>query len=247
MVHFCLPDIQISPENIDEVMKAEFIAMYRLHKIINSRWHKIFTLYTKVNINIDHRMARHRNYLKEKFNALTPEINKLKETKHLFFECPACLFEAICASEIKEDNNYSCYSGNCLVCSIKDIVTIRISCPNCGQTIFCNNEQITCPHCASKCNTDDLIEIIDGGNEYHRFKDGDGPGRAWCSECEGADTVVPCCGGYVCLACFTFYDYEEVEECEYCSTLCTSKFENSYLTGCIACDGKFGSPEFEKE
>ncbi len=247
MVHFCLPELQSSFESVDEVMKAEFLAMFRLHKVINARWHKIFSKYTDMNIDIDHRMKRHRDYLEGKYNALLPDIERLKGEGHIFFSCPACSFESVCASELAEEDDSSCFSGDCLVCSVSDAITISIACPNCGEDIYCNESEVTCPHCSSKYETDDFIEIIDGGNEYLRAKDGDGPGRAWCSECGGAETVVPCCGGYVCLACFTFFDYEEMEQCEYCSTLCTTRFESSYLTGCLACDGKFGSPEFEKE
>ncbi len=247
MVHFCLPELQSSSESVDEVMKAEFIAMFRVHKIINARWHKIFSQYTGMNIDIDHRMKRYRDYLEEKYNALLPDIEGLKGEGHIFFSCPTCSFESVCVSEIDEEDDYSCFSGDCLVCSASDAIAISMACPNCDETVYCNEAEVICPHCSSKYGTADFIEIIDRGNEYLRVKDGDGPGRAWCSECEGVETAVPCCGGYVCLACFTYFDYEDMEQCKYCSTLCTSKLESSYLSGCLACDGKFGSPEFEKE
>ncbi|WP_153304139.1 hypothetical protein [Desulfovermiculus halophilus] len=246
MVHFFHKDILFHDGYVYEIMKQQYVAMYYLNHIIRDRWTNVFQLYADIDFGIDQKMKKHRDYLETKYALVKEDINKLISDGNIIIKCPACLFNSMRVYEITKEDEAVYFEGECLVCSLSDSNFFSFYCEECEERIVTNEGECKCAHCLAQYTTQDLLEIIDGTKENLRIKEGGGS-RAHCSECEGFETVVPFGGLYLCLQCLNSFDEEELHECEYCGSLCTTELEMSYLTGCLACDGKFGSSSFERE
>jgi len=64
---------------------------------------------------------------------------------------------------------------------------------------------------------------------------------AHCSECGSEEAVVSVSAiKWLCMECFTPFDEDEIGQCEWCSEYSTGNLEDSYLSGCVACEGRLG-------
>lgn len=246
MVHFFHKDILSHDGYVYEIMKQEYVSMYYLNRILRDRWSKVLKKYTDIDFGIDKKMKRHHDYLKSKYDLIKSNIAKFINDGDIVLQCPACLFESMLAEIITKEDDKLFFEGECLVCALSDSNFLSFQCEECGKKIVTNEGDCKCPHCSEQYNAQKLVEVIDGTKEYLRIKESGGS-RAHCSECNMLDTVVPFGGLYLCLQCLISYNEEELQQCEYCGSICTTELEMSYLTGCLACNGKFGSPSFEKE
>ena len=227
-------------------MEKQFVAMYYLHKIIKERWIKIFHYYTDIDFSIDRRMRGHNDYLAVKYKQIKPDIIKKKKSGSLFVDCSICGYEALYLTSIDKNDYAELFQGNCLICTIKDTLCLCFTCADCEEYIFAYEGDCQCTNCQKRYKASEIAEIVDDRSLYE-VKDGGELISAHCSECDGFETVRPIDGFYVCLQCLACFNEEELFQCEYCSSYNTIEFEMSYLSGCTACDGKFGSDSFMRE
>jgi len=175
-------------------------------------------------------MRKKNAYLENKYNKIKPDIEKAKERGINFFECPFCDFEAY-----KQDNKIGPLKEfTCLVCDSKEEKLI-VTCPECGEYIL--NLELgkgSCENCGHEIDLEFLI------SEYGRAvhpKDGVRSHHAYCSRCENyKETVVPINDKYLCLACLKIYN--SIEKCEWCGENFAGKIEDTFLTGCVMCEGR---------
>lgn len=238
LVHFYHAEIQKDNKALNEVVQVQFHAMMELDIIIKEKWGVIFQQYTSVNFEIDQKLKFHKQYLETKFKSIQKKIDARVEQGVIFTNCPVCGYKSLETTLEFQDDNADLYTGECLTCSCYDCAIVSFDCPSCGKKIHSNNGYGTCPHCSTNYYPSDLIRIIDTGWDF-RIHDGDF-GRACCSECEGTDTVIEWEGQLICLSCFTLFDEDCLDQCEYCSSYCTTSLEDSYIYGCVVCDGKYG-------
>jgi hypothetical protein len=127
------------------------------------------------------------------------------------------------------------FEQECLVC--RNVINfLKFPCFECNNDVITYScDIISC----SKCNYDITIEYL--VDKFGDVKDKDyyaSPTHAYCDECEYyIETVVPLGNKYICLNCLAIHFF--IEQCRYCGEMSTGNLEDSYLTGCVICDGKF--------
>lgn len=61
---------------------------------------------------------------------------------------------------------------------------------------------------------------------------------ASCNDCESTNSVVKIGDKWICFSCHTIHD--EVGYCEYCNEFIAGNLEDTYLSGCLMCEGQMG-------
>ncbi|EAW38526.1 hypothetical protein [Lyngbya sp. PCC 8106] len=63
---------------------------------------------------------------------------------------------------------------------------------------------------------------------------------AYCNDCEYIEepSVIFTSNGWLCLSCLTTHD--QVDDCGYCGTFVAGDIEDSYMSGCLMCEGQMG-------
>jgi hypothetical protein len=246
-IHFFHREVHGSEKYVAELIEKQFIAMYHLHKIIHGRWKRIFQEYSDVDFSIDRRMQAHKDYLMLKYEQIKADIYKQVKGDAVFIKCPVCDFHALNLNSIDINDNAELFIGKCFLCRVKDQTCLAFSCGQCDEKVFAFESDCECTQCHKKYIADEIGKIIDVRNEYQMIKDGDVCANAHCSECEGYESVLPLGSFHVCSHCLAYFEKNDIFQCEYCGSFNTEQFEHSYLSGCIACDGKYGSESYLKE
>ena len=116
-------------------------------------------------------------------------------------------------------------------------------CPDCGHSVYVRDlGEGKCLECGKQVNIEYLVE------QYRRYRDPKDelidPSIAYCNQCEYEDpTVIPWDDQWLCLYCLTVH--EGVGSCGWCGELVTGDLGESYLTGCVRCEGRLGSLDEE--
>ena len=231
-----------APDEIVEVVREQCVAWYELHSLLTSRWKKYFQAYQgKIELLAGHMMEL-RPYLQVRYDQVKPKIDKLIANGEQITNCPACGFEAKQDSEIFLGMTHS----RCLVCHRYDR-SFRFPCPEnqCGGEVVVLDDGGggECTHCEDYLSLDDVIRtfepITHPGDIGERY-------RAYCSECnsfeaiDGTVVFVGDLGRYICLSCLNCFEQDEVSKCEWCGQCTTGDTEDSFMVGCMCCDGRLG-------
>ncbi|UHD17855.1 hypothetical protein [Thiocapsa bogorovii] len=220
-----------------EVARKQLTAWYFLHRLITEQWKDVFAPWVSQIADVDKKLRGLHEFLSVVFENLSSEIDSRKANGFVFKQCPSCGFE----SQQHEDEQETIYESECLVCRLTER-SLQIECPNCGETVFFENEGFSsCGNCGKRFEPEDVADIlIDDGAAHIAAKDGDeswSPGN--CGDCEGYHTVVRTPNDeYVCASCFGVF--ESLQWCQWCNEPNTGDMENSYWAGCNFCDGKAG-------
>lgn len=243
-VHF-YHDAHINEEKmiglIQEIAKEQLNAWYYLYEILKKRWTESFE-HRFIEIDkINTKLKAHREFLNVVYNNILSEISRLKETGVTFEICPSCGYESQKHDNIKRDRPY--YSAQCLVCDIEmNSLVIPCSEVECdSDVLFVGEGFATCSSCETDLSPIDIErELRDEVNSYIAAKSGEYYEDANCCECGESESVIQVSGteDYFCCSCLTVFD--EIFFCEWCNTPSTSMTEDSFLTGCDYCEGRFG-------
>jgi hypothetical protein len=224
LVHFFHPSYVGSAKRkaISEVAVEQFRAWMLISRLLNDQWPLEFARYSDDIASLDRLIHKNRGFLQFKFNTVRPTLEKYKKSGGGLAICRSCQF---LAAELTHRNPVQ--SSLCLVCNARRD-EIAVTCPECKEELIeCSDGDGTCPGCDARIGMTHLLDKF-------------GPSRYYCSNCEfaGVKTVVPWDDGVLCLYCaetFPGGDY-----CEYCGEPVAGVGNNSYLSGCIFCDGRFG-------
>src|SRR5262249_17646024 len=148
-------------------------------------------------------------------------------------DCPSCGFASL---EI-EDEVGDLFEGTCLVCTFHE-QCLSLECPDCDEEVILFAEGIgQCGKCGKKFEPTEVADLIE--EDEPGTKDYSESGMpAHCASCDGFETVVAHGGKFVCASCFTVYDGDDIQQCDWCSSLnAGADMEDSYWKGCTACDG----------
>jgi hypothetical protein len=122
----------------------------------------------------------------------------------------------------------------------------QIRCPSCHSSLikardvseFSIFTALSCGSCGKAFEFGDVMsECLE---DCEHLSDSE-EGFAYCSDCEytGQPSVVPTTDDeWFCLSCLTTHD--EVGSCGYCSEFVAGDLEDSYMSGCLMCDGQMG-------
>lgn len=235
MVHF-FHEAQSPEENqqrLKSIAQEQLLAWYFLHRLLRGPWADFFEAWTEQIQKIDSELKKRREFLEVVFKQCEEEIRIRESSGATFQKCPSCGFEA---DEYTAVQNAP-YDTKCLVCNLVRRC-LTINCPDCQTLVEFTKEGFAkCDSCGKQLEPSDVAVAIETGPAYIDPKEYDPPlTPAHCGICGDTNSVVETrTSDYFCSNCFE--ESDSVEFCEYCGDPNTYLSEDSYLSGCQACDG----------
>jgi hypothetical protein len=233
MVHFFHDTDSGSGPAIEVIAREQLRAWYDLHKLLTADWYPIFIDYGKQFALIEKKLTGHREFLRAKFNDLTPQIKDEISKGAQFSMCGSCAFESSRTREIWG----ALFASECLVCRYRDR-WLDYDCSECGaRGRLREGGDFACRKCGAG---DDQQAIYDRLNEFVATSDNyfEACVPAHCSECEGYHSVAEYHEKFLCVICLSVSD--EVRPCGWCGEFGTGDMEDSSMAGCTVCDGSVG-------
>lgn len=238
MVHFfhsALSDADAKTAR-EQIAREQIQAWYYLRRLLLERWSVQFSKFSWKIQSTNDLMRRHKKYLEVAYENARSEINQRKKDGRSFRKCPICEYESLEQKGEVEDGIPA--EGTCLVCGF-DRPILTADCPECEEPVeFIGDGYGECQKCGKRIEPTDLAELLD--ESPPPYEDSEPLAPAHCTECESLYTVIERDGNYFCTNCFTSYNDEEIEQCDYCSDHYAGHMEDTYFGGCVACDGKSG-------
>ena len=237
LIHFFHSDYinQSNKEVIEKIVAEQCKGWLHLHRLLTNDWKTEFSQYLSDFENLNHLMSKQRSFLRAKYESVLPDIKKGEDGGTVFPLCHSCGFEA---SRIINDDE-PLVETKCMVCESQDKFLIA-PCPNCKSKIFVYElGEGICEECQTKIEIDYLFKIFDKG-EYS----GESPSRAYCSQCENTAQPTVIQTGYdewLCLSCLSKHD--QIGNCDWCFEIVTGDTTDSFLSGCIMCEGRYGEKD----
>jgi hypothetical protein len=231
MVHF-FHDADRAPET-ESIALEQLRAWHDLHELLTVEWSPIFDNFDEQFKIVNKNLSGHREFLRAKFDKLSPSIEHEKVNGIQFCVCGSCNFDAARILPVLGD----LFESTCLVCGRRE-TWFDYTCSECNTVSpLHDGGEFVCPHCQHK---DETAEIVDGINEFITTQDNymDAHVPANCSECESYHSVVEYKDQYLCVVCF--WVTENVTACGWCSEYGNGDMEDSSLVGCSVCDGSVG-------
>lgn len=119
----------------------------------------------------------------------------------------------------------------------------KIRCPSCYSSLIKAKDTsefsiftlLSCGYCGKAFEFGDVMsECL---SDWEHLSDSE-ESFAYCNNCEYTvkASVIPTGDGWLCLSCLTTQD--RVGYCGYCSEFVAGDVENSYMSGCLMCDGQ---------
>lgn len=220
----------------DELHQAiaieQLVAWHFLKTILLERWKDIFKPWIPQIKAIDIKMSKHKKYLEALFKKLEVDIKELKKKDFEFKKCSSCGFE----SQKHEPTPNKVYDAECMVCGFNERA-LKLECPVCKKSVYFLGEGYSKCSCSKEFGSDDVVSVLhDKAASYHAAKNGDYSLPANCCDCDTHESVVYLDDyGYFCCNCFEVF--EDLFLCDFCSKSNTREFEDSFISGCIACKG----------
>lgn len=236
LIHFFHPTYveEVESELIQNIVIEQCRSWFYLHQLLTEKWKEIFSNYLTDIENLHQLMRNRQGFLQEKFESLRAGIEKGKEKGIIFSLCESCGCESSKTTLINEP----LFSAECLVCEISFLV-LKERCPKCDHTIEIRDlGEGECEKCGARIDLDYLLEKYAPSNYLgHGMYE---ENRAYCTECFliFEASVVPFEKQWLCLSCLFLHDL--IDQCEWCSENVTGDVENTYLSGCLLCEGRLG-------
>lgn len=214
----------------------QLTAWYLLNRLLLDRWGEVFGGWKNELANVTTGLKRYREYLQVTFDHLQPDIKAKIDQGRMIEECISCGFPS---AEVIEEVG-SLKGCECMVCQLASRY-VSVDCSECGhQVIFVDDGFARCPSCDTQLEPKDLARLLEedepGTKDY--FEHGM---PAHCRACDGYETVVHHGGKCVCGSCLLVYEEEDMHQCGWCGDLNAGDMEDSFSTGCVACEGRIGN------
>ena len=121
---------------------------------------------------------------------------------------------------------------------ISEHILGNVSCPFCRSSLIKANDQynifpsLVCCSCSKDLEIGDVIEEIwhDKFGPEDRF--------ASCNDSGSPHSMARLGNKWICFSCQAVHD--DVGHCEYCNELISGDLEDTFLSGCLMCDGQMG-------
>jgi len=236
LIHFYHPEIIDggNPAAIQKVIAEECKGWFYLYPLLTKKWRTEFLGYQEQIEALHQHMKHNRQFLAVKYESIKPDIEKGIKNGVSFSECTYCGFLAANENPL----NDILIKAKCLVCE-NEVDFIRLSCPNCRKSILIMDMgEGECENCGHKI---DIQFLLDKFGPHHDPKDElVDSSDIYCSNCERIDvaSIIPIGDNFLCLNCFT--KFQSIDTCEWCDEKIAGHLEDSYLSGCVLCDGRIG-------
>jgi hypothetical protein len=116
----------------------------------------------------------------------------------------------------------------------------NIRCPSCHSSLIKVKDgfdvfpSLVCCSCSESLEIKDVVE-----EEEISYDDSEAEGSfASCNDCGRTNSVVSLGDKWICFSCHTIHD--EVSHCGYCSEFIAGNLEDTFLSGCLMCEGQMG-------
>lgn len=233
LVHFFHEDYLTNPSKavLSNITAEQCRAWFLLRRLLENHWSPAFEPYATEFRKINKLIEKNREFLDGKFRALRPEINAAIKAGSTYETCGSC---GHLSTEITEWFK-PIVESRCAVCE-RYTKYVDQPCPDCGTPIRIEDVgEGTCSSCGYKTTLPWLVEQL---GPYEDPKED--PETAYCSFCENpeARSVIPIGDALVCLACWE--EHSRIGQCGWCGESVAGDLDDSYVTGCMMCDGKMG-------
>lgn len=204
-----------------------------LYGLVADRWGDEFADFEEKLGELNEDMLEIREFLEAKFDALQDRLAELEREGVEIRSCPSCGYSAVKmggeSGLLKEPR--------CLVCNWTSSV-LEVECPECGEHIWSFElGEGSCDNCGFGLSLDWLLDQYGPVVTEEDYFIPHLP--ASCDWCEHPErSVVDWGDGFLCLACLRTHD--RVSCCGFCNEPITGSAEDTYLTGCMWCEGKLG-------
>lgn len=216
---------------VGEVAAEQFRAWVYVHRRLTRTWSDHFGSYLDSIHELNELIKGNRQFLTAKLAVIKPEIQKLRSAGSEVVACDSCGLDAA----IVEESEPPLRESRCLVCE-RVRSWIIMECPECEAEVVFEDGEGVCSNCETEYSLTDLLERFGTASDPREE-----PDDAYCPDCERTDryTVVPHGDGYICLNCAA--TFSRVSHCGWCSERVAGVLEDSYLAGCLMCEGRFGN------
>lgn len=204
-----------------------------LYGLVADRWSDEFAGFEERLGQLNDRMLGMREFLEAKFDTIQPQLTELRSEGVEIRGCLACGFEAV-----KVGGQPGLLKKlTCLICNWTSSV-LEVECPECGEPIWSFElGQGACDNCGFQLRLDWLVEKYGPVLAEEQYFISTLP--ASCNWCEHHErSVIEWDEGFLCLACL--HTHDQVSCCAFCDEPISGSAEDTYLTGCMWCEGKLG-------
>ncbi len=241
MVHFAhvaQGNDEAAKRELDRIVAEHAAGWLYLRRLLTGRWADHFDTYKEAIESLNERMWNQTKSLEHKFLLLSDELKAAQLAGIHFMLCPSCRFKSF---EVGEPAWVGI--GKCRTCGFSNtVVTLKCANEDCEKIILITGSYEQCPECGHEYTPKDIEGVLEESGDLTSGDSSD-PGDiscASCGNCDGYETVIPLANGkWFCTDCFDLEDY--VGQCEWCTDHSTHLPDDSFLEGCVLCDGRLGN------
>lgn len=218
-----------------EIAVEQLRAWHTLNRLLLERWREVFDPWDMRIHRLNEALKEHRDYLLVRYEALKPDLLAKEKAGARLTNCESCGYQS---NEVLGVFG-ALGNGECHVCGMPSL-QLEVECPECSAMMtFLDEGFQTCASCGRAVEPEELARLIsddEPGTKGHYEKGL----PAHCVGCAGVRTVVHHGGECLCASCFSIYAEESMAQCSWCGDLNAGKLEESFLSGCTVCSGRFG-------
>ncbi|MEG4409128.1 hypothetical protein [Microcoleus sp. MON2_D5] len=147
-------------------------------------------------------------------------------------ECWQTLLETAEVYKAEEENCRQSWDKLGFKSSVLEHIVENIRCPVCHSNLIKAQEKsnifpsLSCSSCSNSFELNDDAEDVDS--------------FAHCNDCETESSVVELGDKWICFSCHKVHNDNDVGCCGYCDAFIAGNLEDSFLSGCLMCEGQMG-------
>jgi hypothetical protein len=157
-------------------------------------------------------------------------------------ECWQTLLETEEVYKAQEENCRQSWENLGFKISVFEHIVENIRCPVCHSNLIKAQDKsnifpsLSCSSCSNSFEVNDVVE--DNCSSYDDAEDEDS--FAHCSDCSSLSSVVKLGEKWICFSCHKIHNDNDVGCCGYCDAFIAGNLEDSFLSGCLMCEGQMG-------
>ena len=223
-----------SKEALERTVMEQFRGWHHLEELLRS-WSAHLGDYSHDIERVTWKMRRHVSFLRARYEAMTPELEREAAKGTVFARCESCGHQSAKVQPLTAIVAH-------LSCGVCGVTETRLSFPcqdeDCEHTVELSSHapsRRSCLHCNRSHDNDDICEVLGGVSTYE-----DMLANINCAACTSLDSGVEHEDIVVCSECLIAERH--APECGWCSErqMGAGDLRNSEWAGCEFCDGRAG-------